>query len=785
MAKKRASKKKKTSTRKKTPASKGKKRARRKPKRSWWRRHPIWTLLLLGLLCFAIWMLTLDFRITRAFESRRWDLPARVFAAPTELYAGRQLRLDQLEQLLRQLGYRSVADPAKPGQFRRTGDVVQIHRRAASFWDGREAETIFTVRFASSKVASLTSNGAPLSMVRLDPLVIGSVFPAHGEDRLVLAPDEVPRLLRDTLLLVEDRRFFEHFGLDVRSIARAAWVNLRSGRVQQGGSTLTQQLVKSYFLTNERTYSRKIREALMSIILELRFDKQDILTAYVNEIYMGQDGVRAVHGFALASQFYFAKPLAELDAAEVALLVAIVRGPSYYAPSRFTERVQQRRDRILQSMTEAGVIDDGVATRAMSQPVSVASRDAERANYHPAFVELVRRQLARDYASDDLQKEGLQIHTTMDPLAQMVARRALAGHLDRLRSEGGSMALLQGAVVVADPTLGDVQALVGSRDRVGSGFNRALDAKRQVGSLIKPVVFLAALQAGQKHMASIVDDEPITVAGDDGKQWSPNNFSETFAGPVPLYRVLAESINVATVRLGLDTGVRAVAATLARLGGPVIDDPFPSLLLGAVEMSPMEVAHVYLGLASDGLRPPLRSVREVVAPDGDTVSRYPLQVDTVAGSDVLYQLQTAMRQVMSRGTGRSAGNALQDIETAGKTGTTNDYRDAWFAGFSADRLAVVWVGNDDNSSTGLTGSRGALPVWTDIMKTMGARSLTLRPPSNSRSALVDYASGAETDSRCREAVPVGVPKDAVLDQDKQCGRDGFTGRALRWLKDTF
>lgn len=735
---------------------------------------------------FLLWVLSLDYRITRTFETRRWDLPARVYAAPSELYVGREVSADQLESQLRQLGYRSDAAAAVPGTYRRAGNRLRVHRRAARFWDGRESASLFEMRFSGGTIASIQNrDGATVSIARLDPLMIGSVFAAHGEDRLVLAPDEVPALLRDTLVLVEDRRFDNHFGIDIRAVVRAAIANIRAGRVTQGGSTLTQQLVKSYFLTNERSYSRKFREAIMSILLEIRFDKQDILTAYINEIYLGQDGGRAVHGFALASQFYFAKPLPELDAAEIAMLVAIVRGPSFYEPNRFAERVRDRRDRILQSMYDTGIVSESELARSLAKPIRVASRDAERANYHPAFVELVRRQLARDYAPDDLQKVGLQIHTTMDPMAQAAAQSALGQHIDRLRQEGAATKAVQGAVVVVDPRLGDIHALIGSRERVGSGFNRALDARRQIGSLIKPVVFLAALQSGDWHMGSVVEDEPLSIAGDDGALWAPQNFSGEFQGTMPLYRALVESVNVATVRLGLAVGVRAVADSLARLGGPVLQQPYPSLLLGAVEMAPIEVALVYMGLASDGLRPPLRAVREVVSADGGTVTRYPFEVDTIAGSDVLYQLQTALRQVMVRGTGRSAAKALPTLAMAGKTGTTNDFRDAWFAGFTGDRLAVVWVGNDDNSPTGLTGSRGALPVWTKLMASLSNSGMRLIPPQQSRQVLLHYPTGGETNDRCDDAVAIGVPINTTLKADRQCKSAPVAERALRWLKDTF
>ncbi|MEM7611676.1 MAG: penicillin-binding protein 1B [Pseudomonadota bacterium] len=773
------------SRRKKTTSRKS--RSRRKPAKSWVRRHPILGILALVFVGFALWVLYLDMQITRTFEARRWDLPAQIFAQPLELYQGRALRGADLAGQLRALGYRQVDEVQRPGQFRRQGNRFDVYRRAAVFWDERQPARRFSLSIANDTVARLAGPGSSTpGLIRLDPLMIGSIFAAHGEDRLILAPDELPGMLTDTLRLIEDRRFDDHFGIDLRAVLRAAWVNLRAGGIRQGGSTLTQQLVKSYFLTNERSFRRKAREAVMAVLLELRFSKQEILTAYSNEIYLGQDGARAIHGFGLASQFYFAKPLAELAPAEVALLVAIVRGPSYYSPTRFVDRVRERRDRILNLMAVEQLIDDEALSIALAQPVAVAGRNAERASYYPAFVDVVRRQLARDYSADDLQRIGLRIFTTLDPLSQQLASQHLRTHLQSLADGTPATSNLEGAVVLVDPRLGEVLAVVGGRDRVGTGFNRALDARRQVGSLIKPVVYLAALQTGDWHLASMVDDEPLSMSGDDGRLWEPQNFSGEFEGSMPIARALIESVNVASVRLGSQVGVRRVAATLARLGGPALQNPFASLLLGAVEMTPIEVANVYTSLASDGLRAPLRTVREVVSADGDTLQRYPLTVSTVAGTDALFQLQTALREVMRSGTGRGATATLAPgMVTAGKTGTTNDFRDAWFAGFSRDRLAVVWVGNDDNSPTSLTGSRGALPVWSALMRDVALQGLTFSVPADTELVWINLLNGRASREECENAAALGLPAGTKVAQDDGCAGNSLGSRALQWLRDTF
>ncbi|MEM6808476.1 MAG: penicillin-binding protein 1B [Pseudomonadota bacterium] len=778
MSKKRKTSKKKAAKRKPARRSTARKTRKRRPARPWWRRHWILSSLGVATLAFGIWALWLDYQITARFETRRWDLPARVYAQPLELYAGRRLAPDQLVLHLHQLGYAADASLSRPGSYRRDGARFEIYRRAAEFWDGKETARGLRVGITDDRVAALSVSGRDAAVVRLDPLVIGSLFPAHGEDRVVLEPDTVPALLADTLRLVEDRRFEQHHGLDVRAIARAALANLRAGGIRQGGSTLTQQLVKSYFLTNERTFRRKVREAVMAVLLELRYDKREILTAYVNEVYLGQDGARAIHGFGLASQFYFARPLAELDPAQVATLVALVRGPSFYDPNRFADRLRERRDRILTAMAKTGVIDEAARDRALATPLAVADRSASEAAYFPAFVDVVRRQLERDYDDADLRREGLSIHTTLDPLAQALALTELDAHLARLEAAGAPE--LQGAVVVADPRVGELHALVGGRGR--GGFNRALDARRQVGSLIKPIVYLAALESGDWHMASSVEDAPVEIAQEDGSLWSPQNFSGEHEGEMPLVRALAESVNVASVRVGMSTGLKRIAGTLRQLGGPDISQPYGSLTLGAVEMSPVDVANVYLSLGSGGLRPPLRAVREVVGGDGDTVQRYPLTIDTVADGAALYALNTALVATMTRGTGRAAV-LPEGLVAAGKTGTTNDFRDAWFAGYTGDRLGVVWVGTDDNAPTGLTGSRGALPVWSAVIAELSGEPLRLSVPEGMVAASVDYATGRQVAARCDNAVTLGVPEDVRLDTQRGCGGRGVAARALDWLRD--
>src|ERR1700733_5056483 len=451
----------------------------------------------------TFYVLYLDGIVTKQFEGRRWTLPAQVYAAPLELYVGLALEGSDLEHELQRLQYRRVDKLEHPGTYRLQGTRLDIALRPARFADETRPASILTVVSGEKGIESLRdSDGKDVPIARLEPLLIGSIFPIHGEDRIVVTPQEVPALLPQALTTVEDRKFYTHHGVDPVGIARAMWVNVRAGQMEQGGSTLTQQLVKSYFLDSRRTLGRKVREAIMAMSLDANFSKADLMNAYINEIFLGQDGDRAVHGFGLASQFYFGKPLSELDLSEVALLVAVVRGPSYYDPRRHPDRALQRRNLVLKIMSEQRVVAAADAVAAARLPLGVASRPAGA--YYPAYLDFVRRTLRRDYHEEDLTKAGLRIYTSLDPRAQQQAESALEHDLDRLdRAHPHPAAPLEGAVVVTAPSSGDVTAIVGGRNVGYDGFDRALDAHRSMGSLVKPFIYLTALESGGYKAATV------------------------------------------------------------------------------------------------------------------------------------------------------------------------------------------------------------------------------------------------------------------------------------------
>jgi penicillin-binding protein 1B len=644
------------------------------------------------------------------------------------------------------------------------------------------------IRAGSDSITDLRrADGSELPVFRLDPLLVGSVFPVHGEDRIVLSPADVPPLLRSGVKVVEDRRFDRHHGVDPYGILRALWADLRAGRVVQGGSTLTQQLVKNYFLSDEQTIGRKATEAVMALRLEARFSKDDILVAYLNEVYLGQDGERAVHGFGLASEYYFAKPLAELNVGELALLIGMVKGPSYYDPRKHADRARARRNLVLQELADAQLIDAAAAKRAAAESLGLRPPGGR---YVPAYLDLVRRHLKRDYAEADLASAGLAVYTTLDSRAQAAAERSLTLHLSHLdavsRLRG---AHLEGAVIVAEPNSGDVVAVVGGREVGAEGFNRALDARRPIGSLVKPAVYLAALETGRYNAATMIDDAPIEIKLGDGSIWAPENFSHDVHGSVPLARALAESMNLATVRLGLEVGLPRVADTLQRLGLETRPTLNPSLLLGTVEMTPLEVVQVYTSLANGGFRARLRAVRAVLDEQGRPLKSFKVQVEAAAPPSAVYQLDRMLTLVTTRGTGRDAAARLPPgTVVAGKTGTSSDTRDSWFAGFTGSYLAVVWVGYDDNRVTGLSGAAGALPVWADTLASLRTTSFQPVPPENIEDRWIGFKDGLETTPACSEdAVMVAVPKGTALPNSAGCDSSPFrtlTDKIKAWVKTT-
>lgn len=729
-------------------------------------------LALVGVVLLAALAIYLDAEVKEKFSGKRWTVPAKVYARPLELFSGLKLSREDFLAELQALGYQRTARVQGPGELAVNGNQVELHTRGFQFYEGAEPAQPLRVSFAGNQVAALSgAKGGELAVARLEPLLIGGLYPAHNdEDRILIQLDEAPHYLLDTLIAVEDRDFYHHHGVSPKSIARAMWVNTTSGALVQGGSTLTQQLVKNFFLSNKRSLARKGTEAMMALLLELHYDKRQILEAYLNEVFLGQDGQRAIHGFGLASQYFFGQPLAELRLHQVALLVGMVKGPSYYNPRRYPERALERRNLVLDLLAEQGVASAEEVARAKKMPLGVSERGSMGNSSYPAFLDMVKRQLRKDYRDEDLTGEGLRIFTSLDPILQSKAEKALADTLKRLGGRKG-IAEVETAMVVANPQTGEVQALIGSRQPRFAGFNRALDAQRPIGSLVKPAVYLTALEKPSQYtLTSRVLDEPFSIKGADGQLWEPKNYDHQAHGNIFLYEGLAHSYNLSTAKLGLELGVPNVLKTVARLGVEQDWPAYPAMLLGAGALSPVQVAGMYQTLANNGFNTPLRGIRSVLNATGEPLKGYPYEVQQRFDPGAIHLVQEAMRRVMREGTARSVYNQLPtSLTLAGKTGTSNDSRDSWFAGFGQDLLAVVWMGRDDNGKTPLTGATGALQVWTGFMRSVMPTPLDTTPPDNVTRAWIDPYTGQGSDQSCPGAVQMPYIRGSEPPAGVACG----------------
>ena len=698
----------------------------------------------------------LDNIVRQQFEGKRFALPAQIYARPLELFVGKRLRPEQLKAELQLLRYTPSARPDSAGQYFENGIVFVINTRSFLFWDGEQSAQRIRVNFKDDVVTALADarTSQDIAIARLDPALIGGIYPDHNEDRDLIRLDQVPPTIIDALLTIEDRRYYQHSGIDPRGMLRALASVFREGRTQ-GGSTITQQLVKNFYLSPERTLWRKFNEVLMALLLELHYEKDDILETYLNEVYLGQDGGRAIHGFGLASRFYFDRRIDQLEIDQAALLVAMLKGPTRYNPRSAPERALQRRNLVLDELAAASPEWAVEYENARTKPLGISQQPGRGTARYPAFVDVVREQLSRDYDEADLQSEGLRIFSTVDPIVQDAAEKALITRLDAIeKSLPIEPQTLQGAVVVSDTQSGELHAIVGDRVPQYAGFNRALSARRQVGSLMKPVMYLAALEQPEQYSLSTLLDDTELVWEEPGiEPWRPQNYDNEYHGQVPLHMALAKSYNVAAARLGLTLGIDHVVETAHRLGAP---DELPlhaSIILGTNTLTPLEAAGLYQTIASGGFRMPLRAIREVLTHEGERLQRYPLAVEQVIDAAPAFLLTTGLQGVVRDGTASGVSGFLStDLNLAGKTGTTDGLRDSWYAGFSGDRLGVVWLGSDEEQSIGLTGSSGALRVWGEMMQKLDPQPLLLATPDNIEMAAIDATTQLRVDEHCEGAV---------------------------------
>ena len=696
--------------------------------------HKFWYLqIALILLCIlAAYILWLDYRIQSEFAGKRWSLPARVYASPMEIYIGQSLSVDKTEKLLIRSGYRKVSIVKQPGAYTRVSSHIEFSQRQFHYWDRRQDSRLVRVRFHNRKVAEILDLTAhqTLPLVRIEPELIGRIYPDNFEDRVLVFYDDIPSSLIQALLAVEDRNYFSHAGIDLRGVLRALYQNILGRQLEQGGSTITQQLVKNFFLSQERTLSRKVNEVIMALLMERHYSKEEILAAYINEVYLGQQGRRSVHGFGTAAEFYFARPLNELRLPQIALLVAMVKGASYYNPRRHPQRAKRRRDLVLDLMYRQGYLDDQTQQQARLLPLGLSARPRWVSGKYPAFLQLVKSQLLHEYDMEDLRNRGLRIFTTLDTERQDRTGSVLRQQLQELeRSRSMKPGTLQAAGIFLQSSSGAVLSLVGGRNEEYIGFNRALHARRPIGSLLKPFIYYTALTDPQRYsLISRVSDSDISIKLPDGTSWRPDNYDGKNHGRVSLLEALAKSYNKASVRLGREVSLERVIATIRQAGVSGDIEPFPALLLGSLELTPLQVSQLYQTLANGGFFVPVNSIREVLDSNGQALKRYGLEVRQALQSEAAFLTTFMLVQAVRYGTGRGLYDIVRGLPLAGKTGTTNDLRDSWFAGFGDDVTGVVWLGGDDNEPTGFTGASGALRIWGNIVKQQGIRGIDLLPP---------------------------------------------------------
>lgn len=695
----------------------------------------LWSLLFKLFLIFAavtvIYGIYLDQQIKERIDGNVWELPAAVYGQIIDLEPDSEYSLSDVVSMLVGAQYRQQDTKAtRPGEFIVSNDSIEIYRRPFTFPDGEEQAFRVKITFYENRVDRITNldTGRDFGLLRIDPKLITMMHSPNGEQRLFVPLKEFPDSLLQTLIATEDKRFYDHHGVSLYSIGRAIFVNLTTGRTE-GGSTLTQQTVKNLFLTNERSLSRKIREAYMALILDARYSKERILELYLNEVYFGQAGSEEIHGFPLASLYYFGRPVNELTLDQQAVLVGMVKGASLYNPWTQPQQVIERRNVVLKLTEQQGIIDDELYNLLSQRPLSVLPKGGV-ISPQPAFMQVVRSELRKQLGDKADHLSGMKIFTTFDPVAQAAAEQAVTNEIDALRKSTNKD--LQTAMVVVSRETGEIRSIIGSAEPRYPGYNRAWLTRRAIGSLAKPSTYLTALgQPDRYQLNSWLNDTPISIKLDNGTYWEPKNYDRKFRDRVMLVDALALSLNVPTVNLGMALGLDASKNTLEALGIPSDRIPnLPSRLLGALELTPLETAQMFQTIANNGQRSPLTILRYVLTDKGELVYQsYPQQLQAVSQQSA-FLTTYAMQQVVESGTARSLKTKYSGFKLAAKTGTSNDSRDSWFTGIDGKNVAVIWIGLDDHSPMKLTGATGALKIYSEYLQNNPPKKLVLPMPQN-------------------------------------------------------
>jgi penicillin-binding protein 1B len=721
---------------------------------------------------------SLEEQVAERFSGQHWKLPSLIYSDSTMLYPG--ARLDEIGffERLAQLNYHRV----DPGQVRLRGEysfdekqgslVLFMHRFRYPYYDFAGA----LVRLKISPLSTIESiedvaTDKPEYLIQLEPELLGTIHQGNWEQRRVVPLSNIPRVFVNAVLAAEDHRFYEHHGVDLARTTQAAWIDLTAHHVVQGGSTLTQQLMKNFFLSSKRDWHRKITEALMAYITEKRYSKDEILELYLNDIYLGQRGPEGIYGVWEASQSYFSREPRDLTIGQMATIAGMIRSPNRFNPLRHAENAVMRRNEVLAAMLRDGYISQTAYGLAVTEPLRTREPYSDtKTNDAPYFTDYVKQELAERYPPSVLTGEGLRIFTTLDVHMGKLAEQALEHNLANLEDQHPSLRRkeknqqLESCLVALEPQTGKIRAMVGGRDYRQSQFNRVTQSHRQPGSAFKPITYLAALQetydGGHRQFlpTSHIDDKPFTWQSGI-TSWTPKNYKDHYFGRVTLQFALQESLNSATLRLAHEIGLHRVMAMASKLGFSDLPH-YPSVVLGGVEVEPMQLAAMYAVLANEGREVQPHAVTTVVDAKGQLIEGHELRAEELLPPEVAYSMVLMLKRVIKHGTGVRVLKAGFLRPAAGKTGTTNDSVDAWFAGFTPNLLAVVWTGFDQKEALGLTGAEGSLPAWTEFMKAATASRPDGDFPKPPETSLIE-----DTDATDRVYQETGTLDSAQTEDD--------------------
>ncbi|QCI23220.1 bifunctional glycosyl transferase/transpeptidase [Buchnera aphidicola] len=691
-------------------------------------------------------------KISFFINGKVWDLPISVYSRIITLEPGSCYSKREMISILKGIRYRRVSILKQSGEFLVNKKTIVLIRRAFNFPDGREEKIHVKLYFDNNvliKIKNL-SNNHNFGVFRLDPQLITMLDPPNGEQRLFLSRKYYPKMLIDILLTTEDRYFYRHDGINIYSIIRAFLVNMESGGAIQGGSTLTQQLVKNLFLTNTRSLLRKINEIYMALIMDWKYSKDRILELYLNEVYLGQDGNKQIRGFPLASLYYFGCPINELRLDQYAVLVGMMKGASLYNPWKNPKIVFNRRNVVLHMLLQQNVINKNLYSSLIEKPVKIQPR-GKIISPQSSFIQIIKNELKEKLGNKFKCLSGTKIFTTLDLVSQTSAERAVE-YVIPLLNKKENLSDLETAIVIVDKFNGEIQGVLGSAHSKILGYNRAIQARRSIGSLSKPITYLTALSKPDKfNLNTWILDEPISIKLQNGTLWKPKNNNFKFMRKVMLIDALTYSINIPTVNLGMQLGLDQLVKTWIRLGlncNQVF--AIPAMSLGSINLTPIEVAKVFQVIASGGNRSNLSSIRSIISENGTVLYNSFPQSEKVASAQSSYLTLYAMQSVVKNGTAQQLGLLFKDYFLAGKTGTTNNLVDSWFIGIDGKQVVIVWVGRDNNKSTNLYGSSGAMQVYRHYLKFYKPKPLILVPPAEINILHVNFKGDIVCDINVRD-----------------------------------